>query len=82
MSLYLLTAISNLVQWLAFVNFEKFPKVTVSNRFRFGLSDTIGRRESMEDAVIVHGQFREKDNEDLFALFGMSYSHHELFVLT
>ncbi len=59
-------------QWLALVNFEKFPKVELSNRFTIGLSDTIGRRESMEDAVIVHGQFREKDNEDLFALFGTS----------
>jgi serine/threonine protein phosphatase PrpC len=55
--------------WLALVNFEKFPKINVSNRFNFGLSDTIGRREAMEDAVIVHGQFREKGNEDLFALF-------------
>lgn len=61
---------SNLTQWLALVNFEKFPKINVSNRFTFGLSDTIGRREAMEDAVIVHGQFREKGNEDLFALFG------------
>lgn len=42
----------------------------VSRRFRVGYADTIGpRRETMEDKMVVLGSFRDRRDEDYFAVF-------------
>jgi protein phosphatase 1L len=40
-----------------------------SKRFLVGFAETIGRRPSMEDCMVVHGAFRGHGQEDYFALF-------------
>lgn len=40
-----------------------------SKRFLVGFAETIGRRPSMEDCMVVHGAFRGRGHEDYFALF-------------
>lgn len=34
-----------------------------------GYADTVGLRDSMEDAMLIYGKFRDNDSEDLFAVF-------------
>jgi len=45
------------------------PKPRKSKRFDIGFADTIGRRPTMEDTMIICGQFRNNENEDLFCVF-------------
>jgi serine/threonine protein phosphatase PrpC len=40
-----------------------------SSRFAIGIADTIGRRPHMEDEIVIVGQFRGKEEEDMVALF-------------
>eukprot|EP01100_Stratorugosa_tubuloviscum_P003338 TRINITY_DN1803_c2_g1_i1.p1 TRINITY_DN1803_c2_g1~~TRINITY_DN1803_c2_g1_i1.p1 ORF type:complete len:405 (-),score=208.78 TRINITY_DN1803_c2_g1_i1:41-1255(-) len=44
-------------------------KFKPSKRFKLGIAETIGRRKEMEDVSILIGCFRDKDNEDLIAIF-------------
>jgi protein phosphatase 1L len=46
-----------------------FPPRIESSRFHVSVWETIGRRDSMEDTILVHGKFRDRDNEDLFCVF-------------
>jgi len=41
----------------------------LSGRFRVGYSDTIGRRPTMEDQIVILGCFGGESNEDYFAVF-------------
>merc|ERR1719197_1320583 len=43
--------------------------VDESSRFLVGVADTQGKRGSMEDAMLVSGQFRDNNDEDLFGVF-------------
>jgi len=51
-----------------------------SSRYSFGFSESIGRRDTMEDAIVIHGQFRNSPNEDLFCIFdghgGIEVANH------
>jgi serine/threonine protein phosphatase PrpC len=40
-----------------------------STRFRAGFAETQGFRPTMEDATAIFGQFRDRDDEDLFGVF-------------
>ena len=40
-----------------------------SARFRVGFAETQGPRPTMEDAMVVYGQFREHADEDMFGVF-------------
>eukprot|EP00026_Physarum_polycephalum_P002812 Phypoly_transcript_02820.p1 GENE.Phypoly_transcript_02820~~Phypoly_transcript_02820.p1 ORF type:complete len:708 (+),score=115.89 Phypoly_transcript_02820:192-2315(+) len=58
----------------AFLNFAASPPLekgvlSHSRRFLVGFAETIGRRPSMEDCMVVHGAFRGHGHEDYFALF-------------
>lgn len=46
---------------------EKF--LGISSRFRVGFAETIGKRPTMEDALTLYGEFRERKNQDLFCVF-------------
>jgi hypothetical protein len=53
----------------------------VSQRLHVGYADTIGLRDSMEDAMVVCGTFRDSENEDFFGVFdGHSGSSASIFV--
>jgi serine/threonine protein phosphatase PrpC len=42
----------------------------ISKRFRVGYADTIGpRRETMEDKMVAFGSYRNRKDEDYFAVF-------------
>lgn len=48
--------------------FEK-SVLSHSRRFLVGFAETIGRRPSMEDCMVVNGAYRGRGQEDYFALF-------------
>eukprot|EP01091_Cochliopodium_minus_P012498 TRINITY_DN3798_c1_g1_i1.p1 TRINITY_DN3798_c1_g1~~TRINITY_DN3798_c1_g1_i1.p1 ORF type:complete len:749 (-),score=246.60 TRINITY_DN3798_c1_g1_i1:230-2476(-) len=50
---------------------EKLKEVpySKSKRFNFGHSETVGNRPSMEDVSLCMGCFRDREDEDLFAVF-------------
>lgn len=41
----------------------------VSSRLAVGYSETIGGRRTMEDKLVIYGSFRNRSNEDYFAVF-------------
>jgi len=41
----------------------------LSQRHQVGFAEMIGRRNTMEDVSVVHGRFRDRDDEDLYAVF-------------
>lgn len=47
----------------------KRDSIVLSKRFKVGLSEMIGRRNAMEDAVVIKGGFMGKDDVDLFCVF-------------
>eukprot|EP00002_Diphylleia_rotans_P006857 TRINITY_DN1628_c0_g1_i5.p1 TRINITY_DN1628_c0_g1~~TRINITY_DN1628_c0_g1_i5.p1 ORF type:complete len:503 (+),score=89.60 TRINITY_DN1628_c0_g1_i5:701-2209(+) len=50
--------------------FDRSDYVTSeSSRFHVGFSQTQGRRDNMEDAILVKGNFRNNHAEDLYAVF-------------
>jgi len=52
------------------VDYNPEPKVTTQScRFTISYADTVGRRKSMEDEMVICGQFRGRKNEDLFGVF-------------
>jgi len=42
---------------------------SITHRFRVGYADRIGLRDSMEDKIVICGNFRNNPNEDYFAIF-------------
>jgi len=42
---------------------------SISYRFRVGFADRIGLRDSMEDKIVICGNFRNRPDEDYFAIF-------------
>jgi serine/threonine protein phosphatase PrpC len=48
--------------------FEK-AIISHSRRFMVGFAETIGRRPSMEDCIVIHGTYRGRGQEDYFAIF-------------
>jgi serine/threonine protein phosphatase PrpC len=43
--------------------------VQVSARMSMGYADTIGRRQTMEDMLVLHGRFMDRDDRDYLAVF-------------
>eukprot|EP00002_Diphylleia_rotans_P037396 TRINITY_DN8348_c0_g5_i2.p1 TRINITY_DN8348_c0_g5~~TRINITY_DN8348_c0_g5_i2.p1 ORF type:complete len:914 (-),score=158.65 TRINITY_DN8348_c0_g5_i2:315-3056(-) len=53
-------------------NIPKFGSQKVireCQRFRVGVADRQGRRPTMEDCVVIHGRFRDLEDEDYFGVF-------------
>jgi len=42
---------------------------SITHRFRVGYADRIGLRDSMEDQIVICGNFRNHPDEDYFAIF-------------
>jgi len=40
-----------------------------SSRLRIGYADTIGKRPTMEDEIVIHGRLRGAENEDFVAVY-------------
>jgi len=67
------------------VSKETNELIQASKRFRVGYCDTIGRRPTMEDQIVILGSMGGESNEDYFAVFdghggsaASKYSGHHL----
>lgn len=54
--------------WKAGQGFDR-AIISHSRRFMVGFAETIGRRPSMEDCIVIHGTYRGRGQEDYFAIF-------------
>ncbi|GAM26402.1 hypothetical protein SAMD00019534_095770 [Acytostelium subglobosum LB1] len=45
------------------------PEQTLSNRYIVGISETIGKRQTMEDRMVAYGRYRGMDNCELYCVF-------------
>jgi len=61
--------LNNNVQIIAEVKEDSEMIHNISKRFRIGYCDTIGRRPTMEDQIVILGSFGGESNEDYFAVF-------------
>ncbi|GAM19275.1 hypothetical protein SAMD00019534_024500 [Acytostelium subglobosum LB1] len=48
---------------------QAVPEQKPSNRFIIGMSETIGKRPSMEDRMVAYGCYRSTDNCELYCVF-------------
>jgi hypothetical protein len=46
-----------------------FAGVIAGNKFNYGLADTIGRRQTMEDEILINVKFNNCPNEHVFGVF-------------